>query len=77
MQRVRVRPANGNVEENPPQELDRRAETPVRNGRLLHSLQATAHPPDTDAAYRPEYVLQAEELQDGGVLRQEIAGIGS
>lgn len=49
----------------------------VRDGSLLHSLQAAAGPSDPDAADGAEHVLQAEELQDGCVLRAAAAGAGT
>lgn len=41
----------------------------MRDGSLLHALQAAARPPDPDPTNSSQHVLQAQELQNGSVLR--------
>lgn len=68
---------NGDPAKEPAQDDAGRAEAPVRDGRLLHSLQPATRPSDFDVAHRLEHVLQAEELQNGHVLRQASARAGA
>ena len=42
----------------------------MRDGRVLHALQPAAGAPDPDPPHRLQHVLQAEELQDGGLVRE-------
>lgn len=48
----------------------------MRNGRLLHTLQAAACTSDPDPENSAQHVLQAEELPDSRLLRPQAARAG-
>lgn len=77
LSRVRPRPVPGAGAQEPPQGHPRPAEADLRNGGLLHALQAGGHPPDPDTADSRQPLLQAQELQDGRIFREEAAGTGA